>query len=149
MLELLFPGLSLWADRYTKALAVKGAELVPPFEGDIQWKHIENPGLADSLLKDHPKAVTGIHASACGLMSVILLADHRRRNAAERTGAWFLFLGALSNLFDRLTHGTVTDMFRFPRACGKLKQLVFNVADFMILLGAVFTLLGRLFRKKA
>ena len=49
---------------------------------------------------------------------------------------------------DRLKRGTVTDMLRFPQAPGKLKGFVFNLADLMLLLGAVLTLIGTMRRKK-
>jgi len=48
-----------------------------------------------------------------------------------RLGLWLLLGGAVSNLFDRLTHGGVVDiisLFGSPR---------FNLADVMVILGAL------------
>ena len=52
--------------------------------------------------------------------------------------------GGISNLLERLRNGKVYDYVQFPKAPGKLKQYVFNLADFAILLGG----LGLASRKK-
>ena len=52
--------------------------------------------------------------------------------------------GGLSNLLERLLHGKVYDYIQFPKAPGKLKRHVYNLADFAILLGGI----SLLFRKK-
>lgn len=57
-------------------------------------------------------------------------------------GAGLILGGGLSNLWERLRHGRVYDYVRFPKAPGKLKQYVFNLADFAIFLGAALVLLG-------
>ena len=59
-----------------------------------------------------------------------------------RLGAGLILGGGLSNLWERLRHGRVYDYVRFPKAPGKLKQYVFNLADFAIFLGAALVLLG-------
>ena len=52
--------------------------------------------------------------------------------------------GGLSNLMERLLHGKVYDYLQFPKAPGRLKRYVYNLADFAILLGGI----GLLLRKK-
>lgn len=148
MLSILFPAAAFWADRKTKAMAREGLQVVTPCPERIAWEPMENPGFACGKCKDRPKTVRHIQAACFGLTALTLLREHPRQNSWERTGAGFLLLGALSNLMDRLKRGTVTDMLRFPQAPGKLKGLVFNLADLMLLLGAVLTLIGTLRRKK-
>ena len=74
--------------------------------------------------------------SAAGLALVPALARRCR------LGAGLILGGGLSNLWERLRHGRVYDYVRFPKAPGKLKQYVFNLADFAIFLGAALVLLG-------
>lgn len=45
--------------------------------------------------------------------------------------------GGLSNFAERLRQGKVYDYVQFPKAPGKLKRYVFNLADFAILTGCV------------
>ena len=75
-------------------------------------------------------------ATAAGLAAALALARRCRLGAGLIPG------GGLSNLWERLRHGRVYDYVRFPKAPGKLKQYVFNLADFAIFLGAALVLLG-------
>lgn len=43
--------------------------------------------------------------------------------------------GGISNLAERLQRGKVYDYIQFPKAPGKCKEYVFNLADFAILAG--------------
>ena len=74
--------------------------------------------------------------SAAGLALVPALAGRCR------LGAGLILGGGLSNLWERLRHGRVYDYVRFPKAPGKLKRCVFNLADFAIFLGGLLVLLG-------
>ena len=72
---------------------------------------------------------TLIGASFAALLTT--LAQYRR----SRLGAGLLLGGGISNLLERLRAGRVYDYVQFPRAPGRLKRFVFNLADFAILLG--------------
>ena len=50
--------------------------------------------------------------------------------------------GGLSNQYDRMRRGRVTDYVQLPRAGKKLGRLVWNVADFMLLGGVVLSVIG-------
>ncbi len=52
-----------------------------------------------------------------------------------RTGLAFLLGGAYSNTYDRIKKGFVTDYLNFPGLPGKVKNIVFNISDFAILIG--------------
>ena len=58
-------------------------------------------------------------------------------------GAGLLLGGGLSNLWERLRHGRVFDYVQFPRAPGRLRRYVFNLADFAIFAGVLALLRGR------
>ena len=61
----------------------------------------------------------------------------------KRTGWAFLTGGALSNLYDRCRKGYVVDYIRFHTPWKRLNDLVFNLADFFIMIGAVLVSIGR------
>jgi len=147
MLHMLLPGAALYADRKTKQWAREGTEVDTRLDA-VQWQPLENAGLAAGKLSGQPKAARAIHGGAFAAMCAALFPEWRFKCGMEKLGAWFLIFGAAANLYDRLCRGTVTDMFRFPKAPGKLRTYVFNIADFMIFAGAILTVLGRLLRKR-
>ena len=57
-------------------------------------------------------------------------------------GLSFLLGGALSNTYDRLKRGYVVDYFRLNVPVKRIRNLIFNVSDFCILLGAALIVLG-------
>ena len=89
-------------------------------------------------------------ALALGLLDRVC--KHRARRGLRRRGRFFelthlenrgaalLACGGLSNLVDRFARGSVTDYLRFPYLPGRVGRLVWNLADFMILAGAVLAL---------
>ena len=78
------------------------------------------------------------------LAAALLLPDVERRTAPARLGILLTLTGGLSNQYDRLRRGSVTDYVRFPGAGKKLRSLVWNLADFMLLGGTVLTAIGLL-----
>lgn len=52
-----------------------------------------------------------------------------------RMGLGFLLGGAYSNTYDRVKKGFVTDYLNFPKIPGKIRNIVFNISDFCILIG--------------
>lgn len=55
-----------------------------------------------------------------------------------KTGLSFLLGGAFSNTYDRLKQGYVVDYFRFNVPVRRIRNLIFNVSDFCIIIGALF-----------
>ena len=53
-------------------------------------------------------------------------------------GVGLILGGGLSNLLERLRQGKVYDYVQFPKAPGRIKQYIFNLADFAILLGGLY-----------
>ena len=52
-------------------------------------------------------------------------------------GVGLILGGGLSNLLERLRQGKVYDYVQFPKAPGRIKQYIFNLADFAIRLGGL------------
>ena len=77
---------------------------------------------------------------AASLAVLGMLWRQRRRSPL---GVGLALGGGLSNLLERLGQGRVYDYIQFPKAPGRLKQYVFNLADFAIFLGGVSLALRR------
>lgn len=77
-------------------------------------------------------AVTGIFIMTCTGKGSALL----------KNGLALLLGGAFSNTYDRIKRKYVVDYFSFGIGTPKLKRVVFNIADFCILIGALCIVLG-------
>ncbi len=56
-------------------------------------------------------------------------------------GLGLLLGGAFSNSYDRLKKGYVVDYLIFEKAPGFLKNMVFNISDFAIIIGSLISVL--------
>ncbi len=139
-MRILFPAAALTLDRILKRKA-RTHQLPPSPCSHLSFHHVENDGLAGSTLRTHPALVKWLPCAALGVNIPILLRGFRKQRRPAQCGIILLLAGSGSNIYDRLRRGTVTDMLRFPTAPGRLKTLVFNLADFMIFFGALLTLL--------
>lgn len=66
----------------------------------------------------------------------------RKGNAWLRTGLSLLLGGAFSNTYDRVRRNYVVDYFSFCTGFAGFDRVVFNLADFAILAGAMMTVLS-------
>lgn len=102
--------------------------------GHVRLTALRNEQGAFGLRLPRP-ALLALSGAALG-MAVLL----RRRSPV---GAGLLLGGGASNFRERLRQGSVYDYVRFPKAPGRLKQYVFNLADFAILAGSLLVAWGR------
>lgn len=77
---------------------------------------------------------------ACGMLFLLTLT--RRGNTVLKTGLTFLLGGAFSNTYDRLKRKYVVDYFGFESKNEKIRNIVFNLSDFFIMVGALLTAMG-------
>lgn len=108
------------------------------FGGIVKLTGLRNCGSAFGLLR--------LTAKQLSVLSAGLLAWSLTLWRESRIGCALVLGGGLSNLWERVMHGSVYDYLQFPRAPKKLRQYVFNLADLAILLGAIAVALGS--RKK-
>ena len=107
----------LVCDRVLKALA-RSEKL--RYRGKLlQLTHLENPGFFLGKGSRYPRLLRWVPLGIWLLAAALLLPDVERR-------------------------GSVTDYVRFPGAGKKLRSLVWNLADFMLLGGTVLTAIGLL-----
>lgn len=76
------------------------------------------------------------------LTVVFFVSLGRRGNNLLRTGLSLLLGGAFSNTYDRLKRKYVVDYISFGVKWKRLRNIVFNLSDFCIIIGALLTALG-------
>lgn len=109
--------------------------------------HTENRGAAFGLFSDSTGAVhnfllIGLSLVVAAFISTLLLRSRGgplARNWLLRIGLGLILGGALGNLYDRITTGTVTDFLEFYAGAHEFPS--FNVADSAITTGAGLLLL--------
>lgn len=132
-------------DRVLKRLSREGKLTVSPAKRHIRLTHLENEGMMGGVCKER-KALSRILPCVSLLAVVALCIPHfGQKDTLSKAGITLFTLGGISNIYDRIRRGSVTDYIQFPKLpIRKLKRLVWNVADFMILIGAVLTVIGEL-----
>lgn len=65
-----------------------------------------------------------------------------RGSGMLRVGLALLLGGAYSNTYDRLVRRYVVDYVSFPVKNKKIRNIVFNISDFCIMIGALLIVLG-------
>ena len=109
--------------------------------GKVKLMLRENRGFAMNRFESNRKLVVGISAAVFALLLVFyvpVIADDGYRTL--RPGFSLMLAGAAGNVYDRLVKGRVTDFINIS----PLKKIVFNLADVMIVVGGLLTLIGDL-----
>lgn len=131
-------------DQITKQLVVKHLQWfeVQPLIPHLNFVHMKNTGAAFSMFNTAPVWVF----AALGVVVSIAIIVWMRRNPSGQTlvaTALALILGgALGNVIDRVTRGSVVDFVDFY--IGNWHFAAFNVADMAITLGAGLMILDML-----
>ena len=132
----------LGADRVLKYLSRTGKlRLESKY---LRLTHLENRGFFLGLGQKHEKLLRRLPMGVWLLAAVCLLPELGKRVFSAQLGILLVLLGGLSNQFDRLRRGSVTDYLQLPHGRVKKRALVWNLADFMLIGGVVLTVLGRL-----
>ena len=108
--------------------------------GHVRLTALWNEGGAFGLFR-----LGGRGLAALSVGALTLAASLWRRSPP---GCGLLLGGGLSNLAERVRRGRVYDYVQFPKAPGRWKRFVFNLADFAIFLGGLTLALGRGDRRK-
>jgi signal peptidase II len=112
--------------------------------GRMRILRFHNHGMAGGRLQGHMKGIirwSGI--LTIGTAAAFLRLLRNPGQEVQKTGFAMLLGGALSNLYDRCRRGYVVDYVNFKTPWKKLSQLIFNLADFFILIGAILICLGQ------
>ena len=130
------------ADRVLKYLSRTGKL---KFESKyLRLTHLENRGFFLGLGQKHEKLLRWLPLGVWLLAAVCLLPQLCKRAFSAQLGIAAVLLGGISNQWDRLRRGSVTDYLQFPHRRVKKRALVWNLADFMLVGGVVLTVAGLL-----
>lgn len=105
--------------------------------GRILIEKYYNRGAALNFLQKRPGVLRVIHTAlmifAAAICYVLLKTPGR---GLAKTGMALLLGGGLSNLYDRYTKGYVVDYFRINAGPKRFRNIIFNLSDFCIFIGA-------------
>ncbi len=129
--------------------ALKDGNNKETLNGNIRFNLLYNKGAAMGILSNKKKVLNAVTCAAV-LMVIALIPDILKKGTViERIGITIATAGALNNSCERIIKGKVTDYISFPKLpFKKIKQIVFNVSDFFIMIGAVMLFIGGLINKK-
>ena len=115
----------------------------------FRLEYAENPGAFLSLGADWPRPVrTAVFGVGNALLLVAFVVALRHRWPTRSLFGVALFVGGgVSNLIDRIIHGTVIDFMNV--GIGPLRTGIFNVADMAIMLGVGIVLIDTCRSKSA
>ena len=138
---------TIGCDRVTKHLSratLAGTAARSYLSDTVRLEYAENAGGFLSLGEQLPSwlrtALLTVGAGV-GVITVALMAIKLRWSGLAFIGATLFVAGGVSNLLDRVTHGSVVDFMNI--GIGSLRSGVFNVADVALMVGIAFMALGR------
>lgn len=145
MIFLLVPALVFALDFLVKSHVEKTRKLGEEerkLGGRVIIRRMSNYGTAGSKLKERPKLVCAMHGISMLVMTgayIRLLMENGRTGLKLAVG--LAIGGGASNLYDRIRKGYVTDYVSFRVPIKKIRKLVFNISDFMIMAGCILGIL--------
>lgn len=155
MLWIIFAVLLVCTDlaiKYTVRHHEKSASETPEkntiLGGTVTLTKYCNKGAVFGIFKEHSKELLAVSLLFFGmLIGMFLMVSGKKENFVLKTGLMLLLGGAGSNVYERYVHGEVTDYIQFNFGGRKFRQLIFNLGDFFILIGAVLTCIGFIKKK--
>lgn len=127
----------LAAETWIKKKREENTEQKEYLNGNVQITTYHNYGAFLNSGDKKPFVVKMISVLlSLGLTVLFLLTFTKYGSKELRFGLSLLLGGAYSNTYDRIKRGYVVDYLNFPKMPGKIKHIVFNAADFCIMIGA-------------
>ena len=110
--------------------------------GSILVRKYHNRGAVLNLGEQKRKAVAMLSLFLTVLLTVVFIVTLTRHgNSWLKAGLSLLLGGAFSNTYDRLKREYVVDYFNFNVTWEPLRNIVFNLSDFCILIGTMMAAL--------
>ena len=124
------------ADRILKYLSRTGKL---KWEGRyVRLTHLENRGFFLGLGQKHEKLLRWLPLGVWLAAAACLLPELGKRAFAAQLGILSVLLGGISNQWDRLRRGSVTDYLQFPHRKAKKRALVWNLAALLCIVLGLF-----------
>lgn len=107
-----------------------------------------NTGMAMNLGDKYPHIAALLSVLITVIITLIFIITlGKKGNAMLRTGLSFLLGGAYSNTCDRLRRNYVVDYVSFNVPVKRLRNIVFNIADFAIMAGSLLIIISQMKKK--
>jgi len=122
----------------------KGEHLPKPLlHGRLLLRRHHNRGAFLNLGQGRSRLVAAVSVVFSLVLTAVFLASlGQRGNNLLRLGLALLLGGAFSNTYDRLKRQYVVDYLSFPVKWKRFRNIVFNISDFCIIIGALLTVLA-------
>lgn len=115
----------------------------PILKGKLFLTKFHNKGAFRGFLQEKPEIIKGICIGLTALCTLIyFLTLGRKGNRLMKTGLALLLGGAYSNTYDRMKKEYVVDYFGFQIKNNVLGNMIFNISDFCIGIGAMIACIG-------
>jgi signal peptidase II len=114
------------------------------FRGRLLLRKYHNRGAFLDAGEEHSPLVAALSLGLTLAMTVVfLLTFGMKGGGLLKTGLALLLGGAYSNTYDRLRRHYVVDYVSFPVKNKKIRNVVFNISDFCIMIGALCMVLAQ------
>lgn len=105
------------------------------FKGKLKIKLHHNFGLPFNLFDKFTKYITMISIFVIGIVTLVFIKTLKTNNILKKLSITLILSGGINNLYDRLKRGYVIDYFIINIKF--LKRIIFNISDFLIIIGSI------------
>lgn len=115
-----------------------------PFLNDkLYLTKYHNKGALLNLGSKYSNYIKWLSIGLCGVCTAIyIITFGKKGKKLLQLGLAFLLGGAYSNTYDRMVRGYVIDYFGFRVKNERIRNIVFNISDFCIMIGSVIGIFG-------
>ena len=123
----------------------RAGEILPVLPGKLLLRKFHNTGAMLGMGARKQKRVAGLSILFTVFMSGVYVATlGYKGKGLLKTGLSLLLGGAYSNTYDRIMRKYVVDYVSFPVKNKKIRNIVFNISDFGIMIGSLLLCLSAL-----
>lgn len=116
----------------------RAGEILPILKGKLLFRKFHNTGAMLGVGGKTPHLIACISVLFSVFMTGVFVATlGYHGKAALKSGLALLIGGAYSNTYDRVKRKYVVDYVSFPVKNKKIRNIVFNISDFGIMIGAL------------
>jgi signal peptidase II len=142
MFNVLLPAAIAGTDSLIKKQREENDTVYEYLDGKIKIVTFHNKGAFLGGGKKKPVLVAFMSVVFTAIVATVFILTLTKRGLNMlKFGLGLLLGGAFSNTYDRIKKGYVTDYMVFEHAPGFLKNVVFNLSDFAIIIGALISAL--------
>lgn len=140
-------GLELEIKNYIEK-SLKEGEKRPKCKGFVVIRKYHNQGAFLNMGERRPWIVAALSVILTLLLTVLFACTFTMAGSEIlRWGLTLMLGGAYSNTYDRIRRKYVVDYVSFRVPFKKLRQVVFNISDFCIMIGAMFSVISEISKK--